>query len=287
MTPEFRRDVELGMELTEPVFSSRPGTASGYALPVSAGNRLRLLSYNIQTGLSTRRYSDYLTRGWKHFVPTPDRLRNLNQIANCLHHYDVVGLQEVDAGSLRTGYMNQTEYLAEKADFEHWHCQTNRNFGRIARHSIGMLSRIRTHDARGHRLPGLIPGRGAVAMQLGEGDDAVLVVTAHLALSQRARLQQFSYISDMVSDYRHAIVMGDFNCQINSPEMRALTELSDLRPPAQTLHTFPSWQPLRSLDHILVTPTLEIEDVSVLPLPYSDHLPVSMVVRLPESVVIN
>lgn len=260
---------------------------SGFPYPADDGRRLRLLSYNIQTGLSTRKYSDYVTRGWKHFVPTPDRLANLNQIADHLQHYDVVGLQEVDAGSLRTGYMNQTQYLAEKAEFQHWHCQTNRNFGRLARHSIGMLSRIPTHEARGHRLPGLIPGRGAIALQFGEGEDAVLVVTAHLALGQRTRLQQLSYISDMVSSYQHAIVMGDFNCQPNSPEMRALTELSDLRPPTETLHTFPSWQPLRSLDHILVTPTLDIEEVSVLPLPFSDHLPVSMVVRLPQSVVIN
>ena len=31
--------------------------------------RLRLLSYNIQSGLTTRKYSQYLTRSWKHLVP--------------------------------------------------------------------------------------------------------------------------------------------------------------------------------------------------------------------------
>ena len=32
--------------------------------------RLRLLSFNIQVGISTERYRHYLTRGWQHLLPT-------------------------------------------------------------------------------------------------------------------------------------------------------------------------------------------------------------------------
>ena len=62
--------------------------------------RLRLLSYNIQSGLTTRKYSQYLTRSWKHLVPVPSRMANLDGIARVLKGYDIVALQEVDAGSL-------------------------------------------------------------------------------------------------------------------------------------------------------------------------------------------
>ena len=34
-----------------------------------ADGRLRLLSFNIQVGISTERYRHYLTRGWQHLLP--------------------------------------------------------------------------------------------------------------------------------------------------------------------------------------------------------------------------
>ena len=74
--------------------------------------RLRLLTYNIQTGIATSRYRHYLTHSWKHVLPCSGRRDNLDQIANLVRHYDIVGLQEADAGSLRSGYVNLTEYLA-------------------------------------------------------------------------------------------------------------------------------------------------------------------------------
>ena len=58
--------------------------------------RLRLLSYNIQSGLTTSKYSHYLTRSWKHVLPVPSRMENLDGISRVLTNYDIVGLQEVD-----------------------------------------------------------------------------------------------------------------------------------------------------------------------------------------------
>ena len=55
--------------------------------------------------------------------------------------YDVVALQESDAGSLRTGFTNQTEYLARQSCFPYWLDQTNRHLGHFAKHSNGLLIR--------------------------------------------------------------------------------------------------------------------------------------------------
>jgi endonuclease/exonuclease/phosphatase family metal-dependent hydrolase len=52
------------------------------------------------------------------------------------------------------------------------------------------------------------------------------------------------------------------------------------------LHTFPRWRPARNIDHILVSPTLEVENVGVLNHPISDHLPIAMDVVLPPSVAL-
>ena len=100
--------------------------------PFEDGRRLRLLSYNIQTGTTTSTYREFLTQSWRHVLPHSQRIENLSGIAHMIRDYDVVGLQEVDAGSLRSGFINQTEYLAHRAHFPFWFHQTNRKFGKIA-----------------------------------------------------------------------------------------------------------------------------------------------------------
>ena len=126
----------------------------------AAPQRLRLMSYNIQTGVDTQRYRQYLTHSWKHVLPHRERLANLNRIATLLARYDLVGLQEVDSGSLRSGFVDQTEYLAHRAGFPHWYKQINRSLGKLAQHSNGMLTRLRPSAVEEHKLPG-VPGRGA------------------------------------------------------------------------------------------------------------------------------
>jgi endonuclease/exonuclease/phosphatase family metal-dependent hydrolase len=244
--------------------------------------RLRLLSYNIQSGLSTYKYSQYLTRSWKHLVPVPSRMTNLDGIARILADYDVVGLQEVDAGSLRSGFVNQVKYLADYASFEHVFDQTNRKIGMISQHSNAVLSRVCPNAITEHKLPGLIPGRGVLEVRFGAGADALHVLVLHMALGRRGRLRQIEFLADLVRDYRHVILMGDLNCPSDSREMGTLLASARLCEPAPGLHTFPSWQPDRQLDHILVSPSISVERVEVLDYVYSDHLPIAMQVRLPE-----
>jgi endonuclease/exonuclease/phosphatase family metal-dependent hydrolase len=251
------------------------GTDTGNQRP------LRLLSFNVQTGIGTRQYSHYFTGSWKHFLPSAERKRNLGRIAAELARYDIVGLQEVDGGSIRSGDISQTQYLARKAHFPHWHEQVNRNLGRIAQHSIGLLSRHEFHVANEHKLPGIIPGRGALAIEIHYAGQTVCLITAHLALGRRTRIKQVAYLSEVISDYDHVILMGDFNFDTNSSEMNALMSLNDLHPPASDMHTFPSWRPLRSLDHILVSRSMKVNKLNVVQLPVSDHLPVAMEVSLP------
>ncbi|MFQ5935362.1 MAG: endonuclease/exonuclease/phosphatase family protein [Acidiferrobacterales bacterium] len=245
-------------------------------------SRLRLLSYNIQGGIATGRYRHYLTRSWKHVLPDAQRLDNLDRIAQLLRDFDLVGLQEVDGGSLRSGFVNQTEYLAARAHFPHWYDQTNRNLGMIAQHSLGLLSRVQPTEIIEHKLPGVIPGRGTLAVKYGEGRSELVVFIVHFALSKRARLQQIRYVSKLVGAFRHVVLMGDLNCQSDSKEMELLFSRTGLREPIHGLHTFPSWRPFRNIDHILVSSSLHVRKVRALNYPFSDHLPIEMEVVLPD-----
>lgn len=246
--------------------------------------RMRLLSYNIQVAIGAKQYRHYLTQSWKHVLPHARRFEILNRIAHLVREYDVVALQETDAGSLRSHFINQTEYLSERARFPYWYDQINRDLGKLAQHSLGLLSKHRPTEVVEHRLPGRIPGRGAMLVRFGDGERYLILLILHLALGRRARLGQVDYISDLVNEYDHVIVMGDMNCQPDSPEMRTLLARTSLRGPLEELYTFPSWRPSKKLDHILVTPSVQVDDVHVLEHTLSDHLPIAMEIVLPEGV---
>jgi endonuclease/exonuclease/phosphatase family metal-dependent hydrolase len=243
--------------------------------------RIRLLSFNIQVGISTQRYHHYLTRSWQHLLPHASRAGNLQRIGELLGDYDLVALQEADGGSLRSGYINQVEHLAHLGAFPYWYQQLNRNLGHLAQHSNGVLSRLRPSALEDHPLPGP-PGRGVILLRLGEGENAVAVVMMHLALGARTRTLQLAYIRELIGGYRHQILMGDMNTHAN--DLLQFSPLRDLGLVApQVEATFPSWRPQRCLDHILLSPELQLERCEVLKLCISDHLPVAVQVRLPTS----
>jgi endonuclease/exonuclease/phosphatase family metal-dependent hydrolase len=248
---------------------------------------LKILSYNLQVGIKTSRASQYITGSWKHLIPHSQRLSNLDDTISFLEMYDIVGLQETDAGSLRSNYINLTEYLADRARFPHWHHQVNRNLGHIAQHSNGLLSRPRPYEIENIRLPGLIPGRQAILSKYGNENETLAVFVLHLALSKRARMRQLAMISEHVNKYEHAIVMGDLNCKVDSDEMRHLFSETRLHEPLEELHTFPSWRPQHHIDHILVTSELKVIKAKSLKHVCSDHLPIMMEIKLPETLEIE
>lgn len=252
--------------------------------PKSGKRRLRLLSYNVQVGISSTRPHHYFTKSWKHVLPANRRFETLERIAEFLVPFDIVGLQEMDAGSHRTGFVDLTKYLATHAQFPFWYHQLNRDMGMLAQHGNGLLSRLRPTELVEHKLPGMIPGRGGLMARFGDTRNPLVVFLFHLSLGRRARQMQLEYISEVVNEYEHAIVMGDFNCDPKSPEMCLLFERTSLHEPTEELQTFPSWRPNRCIDHILVTPSLEVAQCHVLAHSFSDHLPIAMEVLLPESI---
>ena len=247
--------------------------------------RLRLLSFNIQVGNSTQGYRHYLTRSWQHVLPHKGRAGNLERIGDLLGDFDLVALQEADGGSHRSGYINQVKYLAQQGEFPYWYQQLNRNLGRLAQHSNGLLSRLRPTMIEDHPLPGPA-GRGAILVRFGDGPDALVVVIMHLALGTKTRTRQLAYIRELIGGYQHQVLMGDMNTHGNDLlQTSPLRDLGLLAPQMEA--TFPSWRPQRCLDHILLSPSLTLERVQVLNQPISDHLPVAVDIRLPGSVGVD
>ena len=243
-----------------------------------AGRTLRLLSFNIQAGQSSSGYSDYLTNAVRQFLPSAN-LPHLDSLGEIIKEYDIVALQEVDGGSLRSGFVNQLDYFAELGDFDYRYQQLNRDLGRIGQYSNGMLSRCLPHCVKAHKLPGF-PGRGAIVAKFGQRSNPLVLVGLHLALSKEAQRRQLDYVAELLSDYEHVIIMGDLNCEsehLLETELKSLglTHASDC------INTFPSWRPSKALDHILVSSGLSILEVKALDTDLSDHLPLSIEVQIP------
>lgn len=253
--------------------------------PTLDSGHLRLLTFNMQVGIQTSAYHHYLTRSWQHLLPHPQRTRRLDMVSNVLSHFDIVGLQEVDGGSFRSNHINQVEYLATRAGFPHHFQQLNRNLGRIAQHSNGLLSRLAPTRIEEHRLPGTLPGRGAIHAHYGEGPNALHLFVAHLALSHRGRVQQLDYLSEIIQPLRHVVVMGDLNCTLEQLNSHKRFSTSFPLHPVRPLLSYPSWQPRRALDHILLSDTLEAKNVRVLDHLFSDHLPIAIEVALPSECI--
>ncbi len=247
-------------------------------------NHLRLLSYNIQVAVASTRLRHYLTQSWKHILPHQQSLGNLNRIADITRNFDIVALQEVDSGSLRSQFVNQVQYLAEKCEFPFWYYQTNRNLGKFAQACNGLLTHIKPTSIHEHKLPGLIPGRGVIEVRYGQNPHPIVILLAHLALGKRARLMQIGFIAELANQFEHVVLMGDLNCQPHSQEIRTLVSNTNFVPPFEQEETFPSWRPSKKLDYILVTPELELKNVQVLNHVVSDHLPVAVDIVLPKDV---
>ncbi|MDH0620757.1 endonuclease/exonuclease/phosphatase family metal-dependent hydrolase [Pseudomonas sp. TE6349] len=276
-----RLRVTRGVALPQPQVNEHHLQAPG--LPEDG--RLRLLSFNIQVGISTERYRHYLTRSWQHLLPHTGRASNLQKIGKLLGDFDLVALQEADGGSMRSGYVNQVEHLAQLGAFPYWYQQLNRNLGRFAQHSNGVLSRLKPHQLEDHPLPGPA-GRGAILVRFGEGEDALIVVMMHLALGAKTRALQLAYIRELIGGYRHQVLMGDMNTHATDLlEHSPLRDLGLIAPQVEA--TFPSWRPQRCLDHILLSPSLTLERVEVLAQPISDHLPVAVEIRLPDALTVD
>lgn len=240
---------------------------------------LSVISFNLQAGVQTAQLGDYVTQSWRHFWPNNQTQHNLDQAAKILSQFDITGVQEADAGSRRSKHINQVQWLAEQASHPHYSWQVNRNVGRYAQHSLGITSRFELHDPQQHRLPGLIPGRGALTAQINYQGRKVLVVVVHLALGKRSRQRQLAYLAALVKQHQYVILLGDTNCDLQQLNDSAMSS-THLSPLSDVGNTHPSWNPKRQLDHIFVSEGFTVNKVWTEAQTYSDHLAVAAELEL-------
>ncbi len=240
---------------------------------------MRLLIYNIAYGTRPPKS----TRG---MLLTPLRTlrsseRHFSRIVRFIEELapDIVGLVEVDVGSVRSRRTNQAAEIARALEHQpqpHYAPKYGtRRYPRympILRHQTNaILAREGLDAGTHHYLP-----RGFKRLVLEVGVNGLTLLLVHLPLRKRARQVQIAALADLVRTRTGPLILaGDFNVFSGHRELHELMQTTGLRT-ANPDHapTFPSWKPKRELDFILHSPEIRIQQFQVLnDVRLSDHLP--------------
>ena len=235
----------------------------------------RILTYNVHRCVGT------------------DRKLNVARVAEAIAEYepDIVALQELDVGRMRTGMVDQAHEIAKDLEMAfHFHpamhIEEELYGDAILTHLPERLVQAAPLPFYGNLGPVVEP-RGALWIPVDIGGTWVNVINTHLGLVPREQQIQARALAGEAW-LKHpkcagpTIMLGDFNATAGSVVCRTLTrELRDARViaprPHQATSTYPAKMPILRIDHVFVSEGIEVTAVTA---PYnartrvaSDHLP--------------
>src|ERR1700719_3651846 len=237
--------------------------------------RVRLLIYNI-------RYATGTGPAFHLPVPGAGYLRSSRQVLSRITEFikqqdpDVVGLIEVDTGSIRTGMVNQADFIARSlGHYSTFECKyglssVNQFVPIVRKQANAFLS---APHVRGERFHYFDTGIKRLIIELELEDVCVFLV--HLSLKFRQRQYQLRSLHDLVVQAKKpVIVAGDFNAFWGTHEIYLFMRASGLRSAnTQGIPSFPARVPRIELDFILVSAGIEVTDFRVPDVRFSDHRP--------------
>lgn len=210
---------------------------------------------------------------------------------------DVVALQELDVGRMRTEGMDQAHLIARYLEMEfHFHPALHVE---EERYGDAILTHLPQRLVRTGALPGLadkprLEPRGALWVAVEWNGGEIQVINTHLGLQPRERRAQVAALLGPEwlehPDCREPVILcGDFNALPSSPVCRRIGErLVDVQsgaPGHRPKGTFSSRLPTMRIDHIYTSPGLEVSAIEVptweLARVASDHLPLLAGIRVP------
>ncbi len=236
---------------------------------------MRLLVYNFRYATGT---------GPAFHLPVPgagylrSSRRVLEQITGFIRSEDpdLVGLIEVDTGSVRTGMVNQAAYIADALGHYTAHqCKygagsINQLVPIVRKQANALLAAPRVTGERFHYFDTGIK-RLIIELEL----EQVCIFLVHLSLKFRHRQYQLRTLHDLVTrSNKPVIIAGDFNTFWGTHEIYLFMRASGLRSAnAEGLFSFPARRPRIELDFVLVSAGIEVSAFRIPAVRFSDHRP--------------
>lgn len=234
--------------------------------------KIKVATFNIQSGVSTTKgYWQYIITFWKYFLP--HSTQDLSDIATLinLQDIDVISLTEIDGGSLKSNFIDQSLFISEKAQFEYRDFFSAGGILSCTNTGNAILSKHKIISSKKHKLP----GRG-LERCLGEtvieiDSYKIVFLTTHLSLGKRNRQLQIFEIGAVIGRIEHPVVLfGDFNTDDQTELQSLISERKLIF--GSTDKTFPSWNPQLSLDYIFFSKDFKLTYCNIIEKRLSDHL---------------
>jgi endonuclease/exonuclease/phosphatase family metal-dependent hydrolase len=203
---------------------------------------------------------------------------NLQRITDFIKSQDpdVVGLIEVDTGSIRTRSINQADVIARAlGHYSVYQCKygtgsLNQRLPILRKQGNAFLAAPRVHGERFHYFD---KGIKRLIIELELEECAIFLV--HLSLKFRHRHTQLQHLHDLVMASRKpVIVAGDFNTFWGEHEIYLFMKACRLRSAnIDSLPSYPSRSPRKELDFVLYGDGVRVTSFAIPAVRFSDHLP--------------
>jgi endonuclease/exonuclease/phosphatase family metal-dependent hydrolase len=234
-------------------------------------------------------YHEYMLRPHRGLVGSKRAEENaIGQLVELIsdERPDIVGLVEVDQGSVRTRTDGQVTDLASRLD------QRGLVYQPYAATKYGDGGVIPSMPVLQHLANGVLVGddyrmsthyleTGPKRLVIEVSTPEVDIFNTHLAMSGRARRSQLDELADLVAKRENPVVAGDFNTYNGLDEVRAIFEDTDLTVynPGETVPPRPLdgvVTDTRTLDFFIAPETMPVSRCEVLDVQISDHRPIVM-----------
>lgn len=189
---------------------------------------------------------------------------------------DIVGLIEVDTGSIRSRKVNQAESIAAELgmntsyETKYGEKSINQILPIVRKQGNAFMAASRVHGETFHYFD---TGIKRLIIELEMRDFAVFLV--HLSLKYRHRHLQLRRLYDLIEvTEKPVIVAGDFNTFWGENEIYLFMKAAGLKSANRdSIPTYPSRSPRKELDFVLHQDGIRVTDFSVPDVRHSDHLP--------------
>jgi len=189
---------------------------------------------------------------------------------------DIVGLIEVDTGSIRSRKINQAEKIAADLgmntsyETKYGTKSFNKILPIVRKQGNAFMAAPRVHGEKFHYFD---TGIKRLIIELEMQEFAVFLV--HLSLKYRHRHLQLRHLYDLIEKTeKPVIVAGDFNTFWGENEIYLFKRAAGLKSAnTDCIPTYPSRAPRKELDFILFQDGIEVNNFEVLQVRFSDHLP--------------
>lgn len=236
---------------------------------------MRLLLYNMRYATGTGVGFHFPLPGIGYLRNTSRNLQRITEFI-CSQSPDIVGLVEVDMGSMRSAAVNQAEVIARALNHsassqnKYGVASVNRRLPILRKQGNAFLTNRADAVQRCHYFE-LGIKRLIMELEL----DEICLFLVHLSLKYRHRHHQMHHLFSLVkSAYKPVIVAGDFNSLFGNYEVEMFSAAAGLRNANQrNTPSWPSQRPRRQLDFVLYGPGIEVSHFEMPQVRYSDHLP--------------